>query len=254
MLYPQVVEVARSGAARRARRGGGGMRRVALVTGGSGALSRAVARRLARDGLAVAVNDAGDSAADVVDAIREDGGIADAFGADITDEGQVADLAAAVADSLGPVEVLILGAADPQPEAPLAAVAWEDHVAQLELFVKRPVLLGRALLPGMTARRSGRIVQVDAELLDRCLPGRTAYATAKGAQIGLIRSWARALAPLGITVNTVAPALVPGDEQADVPAPTRRAFAQAVSFVASEAAASVTGQRIVVDGGRALAG
>jgi 3-oxoacyl-[acyl-carrier protein] reductase len=253
MLYPQVVEVARSGVARRARRGAGA-RRVALVTGGSGALSRAVARRLARDGLAVAVNDVGDSAANVVDAIREDGGIADAFGADVTDERQVAELAAAIADSLGPVEVLVLGAADPQPEAPLAAVAWEDHVAQLELFVKRPVLLGRALLPGMTARRSGRIVQVDAEVLDGCLPGRTAYATAKGAQMGLIRSWARALAPLGITVNTVAPALVPGDEQADVAAPTRRAFAQAVSFVASEAAASVTGQRIVVDGGRALAG
>lgn len=250
MLYPQVVEVARSGAARPVRRCAGA-RRVALVTGGSGALARAVARRLARDGLAVAVNDVA-SAADVVDAIRQDGGIADAFSADVTDERQVAQLAAAVADSLGPVEVLVLGAADPQPEAPLAAVAWEDHVAQLELFVKRPVLLGRALLPGMTARRSGRIVQVDAEVLDRCLPGRTAYATARSAQMGLIRSWARALAPLGITVNTVAPALVPGDGQADLTAPTRRAFAQAVSFVASEAAASVTGQRIVVDGGRAL--
>jgi len=253
MLYPQVVEVARSGAARRTRHRAGA-RRVALVTGGSGALPRAVARRLARDGLAVAVNNVGDSAADVVDAIREDGGIADAFSADVTDEPQVAELAAAVAHRLGPVEVLVLGAADPQPEAPLAAVAWEDHIAQLELFVKRPVLLGRALLPGMTARRSGRIVQVDAEVLDRCLPGRTAYATARSAQMGLISSWARALAPLGITVNTVASGVVPGDEQADVPAPTRRAFAQAVSFVASEGAASVTGQRIVVDGGRGLVG
>lgn len=251
MLYPHVVEVARSGAAHGARRRSDA-RRVALVTGGSGALAGAVARRLARDGLAVAVNDVGRSAADVVAAIREEGGVAGAFSADVTDEGQVAQLAAAVADSLGPVGVLVLGAADPQPEAPLAAVAWEDHVAQLELFVKRPVLLGRALLPGMTARRSGRIVQVDAEVLDRCLPGRTAYATARSAQMGLISSWARALAPLGITVNTVAPALVPGDDQADVPAPTRRAVAKAVSFVASEAAASVTGQRIVVDGGRAL--
>jgi 3-oxoacyl-[acyl-carrier protein] reductase len=249
MLRPQVVEVARSGATRRRR---GGARRVALVTGGSGPLSRAVARRLARDGLAVAVNDVGDGAAIVADAIREDGGIAAAFSADVTDERQVAELAAAVADSLGPVEVLVLGAPDAQPEAPLAAVAWEDHVTQLELFVKRPVLLGRALLPGMTARRSGRIVQVDTELLDRCLPGRTAYATARSAQMGLIGNWARALAPLGITVNTVAPALVPGGEQADVPAPTRRAVALAVSFVASEAAASVTGQRIVVGGGRAL--
>jgi 3-oxoacyl-[acyl-carrier protein] reductase len=72
--------------------------------------------------------------------------------------------------------------------------------------------------------------------------------------MGLIRSWARALAPLGVTVNTVAPVVVALDEQADVPPPTRRAFAQAVSFVASEAAATVTGQRIVVDGGRALVG
>ena len=72
--------------------------------------------------------------------------------------------------------------------------------------------------------------------------------------MGLISSWARALAPLGVTVNTVAPVFLPGDEQADIAAPTRRAFAQAVSFVASEAAATVTGQRIVVDGGRALAG
>jgi 3-oxoacyl-[acyl-carrier protein] reductase len=253
MLYPQVVEVARSGATRRTRRGAGA-RRVALVTGGSGVLSRAVARRLARDGLAVAVNEPGEGAAEVADAIRRSGGIADAFSADVTDERQVAQLAAAVADGLGPVEVLVLGAADPQPEAPLAAVAWEDHIAQLEVFVKRPVLLGRALLPGMTARRSGRIVQVDAEVLDRSLSGRTAYATARSAQVGLIRSWARALAPLGVTVNTVAPVLVAGDEQADVPAPTRRAFAQAVSFVASEAAATVTGQRIVVDGGRALVG
>jgi len=253
MLYPQVVEVARSGATRRPRRGAGA-RRVALVTGGSGALSRAVARRLARDGLAIAVNESGDGAAEVADAIRRSGGIADAFSADVTDERQVAQLAAAVADGLGPVEVLVLGAADPQPEAPLATVAWEDHIAQLELFVKRPVLLGRALLPGMTARRSGRIVQVDAEVLDGSLPGRTAYATARSAQMGLIRAWARALAPLGVTVNTVAPVLVAGDEQADVPAPTRRAFAQAVSFVASEAAATVTGQRIVVDGGRALVG
>jgi 3-oxoacyl-[acyl-carrier protein] reductase len=253
MLYPQVVEVARSGAARRVRRRSDECR-VALVTGGSRPLARAVARRLARDGLAVAINDVGDSAAEVVGAIRDDGGRADAFSADVTDEEQVAALAAAVAGRLGPVEVLVLGAPDPQPETPLAAVAWEDHVAQLELFVKRPVLLGRALLPGMTARRSGRIVQVDAEVLDRSAPGRTAYATAKSAQLGLIHSWARALAPLGITVNTVAPALVPGDEQAEVPAPTRRAVAQAVSFVASDAAASVTGQRIVVDGGRTLVG
>jgi 3-oxoacyl-[acyl-carrier protein] reductase len=146
MLYPQVVEVARR--RRRApppRRAGA--RRVALVTGGSRALARAVARRLARDGLAVAVNDVGDSAADVVDAIRRDGGIAGAFSADVTDERQVAELASAVADCLARSRCSSWAPPTRSRRPGSRPVAWEDHVAQLELFVKRPVLLGRALLP-----------------------------------------------------------------------------------------------------------
>jgi 3-oxoacyl-[acyl-carrier protein] reductase len=161
----------------------------------------------------------------------------------------------------------VLNATGPQPEAPLTEVAWEDHVAQLEFFVKSPVLLGRAVLPGMQARGFGRIVQIDSEVADRPPPGRSAYATAKSAQIGLTRSWARELAPYGITVNTVAPGFVPVERHADVPDETRRAYvasvpagrigtreeiAHAVSFFASEAAAFVTGQRLVVDGGRGL--
>jgi 3-oxoacyl-[acyl-carrier protein] reductase len=244
-------------------------RRVALVTGSSRGLGSAIARRLASDGLAVAVNDVrgGTPALDVVDAIRDDGGVAHAFTADVTDERQVAGLVDAVADTLGPVDVLVLNATGPQPEAPLTEVAWEDHVAQLEFFVKSPVLLGRAVLPGMQARGFGRIVQIDSEVADRPPPGRSAYATAKSAQIGLTRSWARELAPYGITVNTVAPGFVPVERHADVPDETRRAYvasvpagrigtreeiAHAVSFFASEAAAFVTGQRLVVDGGRGL--
>jgi NAD(P)-dependent dehydrogenase (short-subunit alcohol dehydrogenase family) len=95
-------------------------RRVALVTGSSRGLGSAIARRLASDGLAVAVNDVrgGTPALDVVDAIRDDGGVAHAFTADVTDERQVAGLVDAVADTLGPVDVLVLNATGPQPEAP----------------------------------------------------------------------------------------------------------------------------------------
>jgi 3-oxoacyl-[acyl-carrier protein] reductase len=267
MLYPKVVEVSR-GAARRRRPHQAGQR-VALVTGSAHGLGRAVACRLARDGLAVAVNDVGDPAraVEVVDAIRGDGGIAEAFIGDVTDERQAAALAAAIAESLGPVDVLVLNAAGPLPEAPLALVAWEDHIAQLELFIKSPVVLGRALLPAMAAKRSGRIVQVDSEAADSPPPGRTAYATAKSAQIGLTRSWARELAPLGITVNSVAPRFLPIEPPAQLSAEirpaylalapagrggTREAIAHAVSFIASEAAGFITGQRIVVDGGRGL--
>src|SRR3954466_15249270 len=89
--------------------------RVALVTGSSRGLGRAIARRLAQDGLAVAVNDlrADGRALEVVAEIRADGGIADAFTADVTDEHQVAELVAAVSHRLGAVDVLVLNATGP---------------------------------------------------------------------------------------------------------------------------------------------
>jgi 3-oxoacyl-[acyl-carrier protein] reductase len=244
-------------------------RRVALVTGSSRGLGAAIARRLAPDGLAVAVNGLRDDgrAAEVARSISAAGGIADAFHADVTDEEQVAGLVAAVAGRLGPTDVLVVNATGPQPEADLTDVGWHDHLAQLSFFVKSPVLLGRAVLPGMRARRSGRIVHIDSEVAHRPPPGRTAYATAKNAQLGLVRSWARELAPLGITVNTVAPGFIPVERHADVSDEVRNAYlasvpagrmgtpddiAHAVSFLASEGAGFVTGQRIVVDGGRSL--
>jgi 3-oxoacyl-[acyl-carrier protein] reductase len=176
---------------------GSAQHRVALVTGSSRGLGRVIAQRLACDGLAVAVNGLhGDGQlSKIVGAIRETGGVADAFPADVTDERQVTELVAAVADRLGPIEVLVVNATGPQPEAPVTEVAWEDHVAQLQFFVKSPVLLGRAVLHGMRERRWGRIIQIDSEVADRMPPGRSAYATAKNAQIGLTRSWARELAP-----------------------------------------------------------
>jgi 3-oxoacyl-[acyl-carrier protein] reductase len=243
--------------------------RVALVTGSSRGLGAAIARRLAQDGFAVAVNGrpGDDGVAAVARTTRDDGGTAEGFCADVTDEDQVAGLVAAITDALGPVDVLVLNATGPQPEAPVTEVAWADHVAQLDFFVKSPVLLGRAVLPGMQARRYGRVVHIDSEVASRPPPGRSAYAAAKNAQIGLTRSWARELAPFGITVNTVAPGFIPVERHADVPDEVRRAYlasvpagrmgtpgdiAHAVSFLASGGAGFVTGQRIVVDGGRSL--
>jgi 3-oxoacyl-[acyl-carrier protein] reductase len=246
-----------------------GQRRVALVTGSSRGLGAAIARRLARDGLAVAVNGRpGDEQVIAVSRdIRDDGGVAEGFAADVTDEDQVAGLAVAISDRLGPVDVLVVNATGPQPEAPVTEVTWADHLAQLDFFVKSPVLLGRVLLPGMRARRYGRIVHIDSEVAHRPPPGRSAYAAAKNAQIGLALSWARELAPSGITVNTVAPGFIPVERHADVPGEAMQAYlamvpagrmgtpadiARAVSFFAAEEAGFVTGQRIVVDGGRGL--
>ena len=97
--------------------------RVALVTGSSRGLGAAIARRLARDGFAVAVNGRpGDGQVDAVArAMRDDGGAAAGFCADVTDEDQVAGFAAAITGALGPVDVLVLNATGPQPEAPVTA-------------------------------------------------------------------------------------------------------------------------------------
>jgi len=242
---------------------------VALVTGSSRGLGSAIARRLARDGMAVAVNglhtEAG--ALRVVETIKEEGGVASFFAADVTDEQHVAELVSAIGERLGAVDVLVVNATGPQPEAKVTEVEWDDHLAQLAFFVKSPVLLARAVLPDMQATGFGRIIQIDSEVAHHPPPERSAYATAKNAQIGLTRSWARELAPYGITVNTVAPGFIPVERHSDISIEVRRAYlesvpagrmgtpediAYAVSFLASVEAGFITGQRIVVDGGRGL--
>jgi 3-oxoacyl-[acyl-carrier protein] reductase len=245
------------------------LRRVALVTGSSRGLGAVIARRLADDGFAVAVNALrGDKQAQEVGRVlRGEGAVAEAFCADVTDEGQVGELIAEITGRFGPVDVLVLNATGPQPDAPVIEENWAGYLAQLDFFVKSPVLLGRAVLPAMIAGQYGRIVHIDSEVAHRPPPGRSAYATAKNAQIGLTLSWARELAPAGITVNTVAPGFIPVERHADVPEHAIRAYlatvpagrmgtpddiAHAVSFLASERAGFITGQRIVVDGGRSL--
>jgi 3-oxoacyl-[acyl-carrier protein] reductase len=216
MLYPKVTERPTPSAARR-RRPRPAPLRVALVTGDARGLGNAIARRLADDGLAVAVNDAdAEQAMAAVARIRRGGGIAEAFSGDLSDARQAAALVTAVARSLGPIDVLVLNATGPQPEAALTEIAWE---------------LRRALLPAMKANGAGRIVKVDPEILDP-------------PPENLTRSWAWELARVGITVNTVAPRF--GAPHRDV--------AHAVSFITSEDAGHITGQRIVIDGGRGPAG
>jgi 3-oxoacyl-[acyl-carrier protein] reductase len=217
MIYPNVVERSRAGVRRRRRPPFASGQRVALVTGSADGLGGAIARRLAGDGFAVALNDADeDKALEVVGAIHRGGGVARAFRGNVADERQAARLAQAVASSLGFIDVLVLNATGPQPEEPLHDVAW---------------VLRRALLPGMEAKGWGRIVKVDPEVVEA--PRRA-----------LAGNWARELAPLGITVNTVAPRFAAPHED----------VAHAVSFVASADAGFVTGQRIVVDGGRGPVG
>jgi 3-oxoacyl-[acyl-carrier protein] reductase len=239
---------------------------VALVSGASRGLGAAIARRLAADGFAVAVNyAAGKERAEQVAAdIRSAGGTAEAFGADATEEAAVRDLVERVRADLGPVGVLVANATGPQPEIPVDRLEWRDHLDQLEFFVKSPTLLLQAVLADMRAAGTGRVIQIGSDAFERAIPGMSAYIAAKGAQWGLTRTWARELGAEGITVNLVAPGWVPVERHGELTDADTAGYvsdvpmgrigkpedvAAAVSYLASEGAGFITGQRITVNGG-----
>ncbi|BCJ34338.1 3-oxoacyl-ACP reductase [Actinocatenispora thailandica] len=243
--------------------------RVALVTGASRGLGAAIATALAADGAAVAVNYARDAAsADaVVAAIEAAGGRAAAFRADVTDEAEVTSLHQAVVAALGEVDVLVANATGPQPEIGVESLRVDDLLTQFRFFAVSPLLLAQQVLPGMRRRGWGRIVQIGSEAFELGTPGSSAYVAAKGAQLGLTRSWARELGGTGVTVNLVAPGFVPTERHVGVPDADRDRYARgvpmgrlgtadevaaAVTYLASDRAAFLTGQRIAVNGGNTL--
>jgi NAD(P)-dependent dehydrogenase (short-subunit alcohol dehydrogenase family) len=243
--------------------------RVALVTGASRGLGAAIARALAEDGAKVAVNffAGADKANAVVASIREAGGIAQAFGADVRDEAQVDRLSREVTQSLGPIDILVVNATGEQPMLPIEEIDWRTCLNQLEFFVKSPLLLVKATLGGMKARKYGRIIQIGSEVFETGLGRFSNYVSAKGAQLGLTRSWARELGPWGITVNSVSPGWIPTERHADIPDHVKAEYAshtplgrlglpeevaKTVVFLASDAGAFITGQKIAVNGGNTV--
>lgn len=243
--------------------------KVAIVTGASRGLGKSIAGTLASRGAKVAVNYFGsaDLAQKVVADIRAAGGVAQAFRADVRDEAQVGQMVTEVEKSLGPVDILVLNATGPQPFRSIEELTWRDCLDQLEFFVKSPLLFTKAVVAGMKARRRGRIINIGSEVFEKGVPKFSNYVAAKGAQLGLTRSWAMELAEWDITVNLVAPGWVPTERHVDDPQEMKDAYAagvpmkhmgvpedigNAVAFLASDGAKFITGQKISVNGGNTL--
>ncbi len=240
---------------------------VVIITGGSGGIGSATARRLGEEGAKVAVLDidgkaAASAAADVVSA----GGVAQPFTCDITDYAGVARAAEA---ALGPAEVLVNNAGWDvfRPFLKTAPSDWERLIA---INLVGALNLHHVVLPGMVARRFGRVVNIASDAAQVGSSGEAVYAACKAGLLGLSKTLAREHSRHGITVNVVCPGPTDTDLYAEYrkgagnPEKLDEAFRRAipmgrignpadlpgaVCFFASDDAAYITGQVLSVSGG-----
>jgi 3-oxoacyl-[acyl-carrier protein] reductase len=224
---------------------------------------------LAEAGHRVAVNyfQSAERAEELCVGLRARGLVAQAFGADVRDEAEVGRLVSEVETALGPVEIVVLNATGHQPLLSIEEQTWQAYLDQLEFFVKSPLLMLQAVLPGMRARGFGRVIQIGSEVVELGNARFANYVAAKAAQLGQTRSWARELGASGITVNLVAPGWIPTERAFEAGEEEKVAYARGVAlgrmgvpeevgrvvaFLASEDAGFVTGQKIAVNGGNTL--
>jgi 3-oxoacyl-[acyl-carrier protein] reductase len=239
--------------------------KVALVTGASRGIGAAIARRLASDGAAVAVNFAGSEGAAkaVVDAIVADGGRAVALQADVSDPAAAAALVAATAEALGGLDIVVNNAGITR-DGLLVRMSDEDWDAVIRTNLTGVFNVTRAASKLLMKRRSGSIVNISSVVGLTGNAGQVNYSAAKAGVIGLTKTVARELASRGVRCNAVAPGFIETDMTAELPEAAREGalsqialkrfgsvddVAAAVSFLAGDEGAYITGQVLAVDGG-----
>ena len=241
------------------------MRQVALVTGASRGIGRAVAMELGRAGYAVCVNylNSEDAARQVADTLRAGGSDAIALRADVADGAAVAEMVRRTEKELGPVTLLVnnAGGAGQAQFQDITDEMWNRYLA-VNLGGARNTI--RAVLPHMLSEKRGAIVNISSIWGLRGASCEVAYACTKAAIIALTRSLAMELAPSGIRVNCVAPGVIDTDMVQVLGQETLRDLAEqpplgrlgrpediahAVAFLASDKASFITGQVLGADGG-----
>jgi len=233
----------------------------ALVTGGSGGLGAAIARRLGADGHHVIVHahtrDA--EARALVASIVQSGGSAEAVAFDVTD-GDAVKRALSSVLAAGPVQILVNNAGV-HDDAPLAGMRFEQWSRVIDVTLHGFFHVTQALLLEMMATRWGRIVNVASVSAQAGNPGQTNYAAAKAGLIGATRSLALEVAKRGVTVNAIAPGLIdtgmlgdrfPPDRVRELVPAGRMGqpdeVAALVSYLTSDAAQYVSGQVLAING------
>lgn len=240
---------------------------VAIVTGASRGIGRAIAFALATEGAKVAVNYASSSSAadEVVSKIAEMGGEAIALQADVSQADQVDALVNGVMEKWGRVDVLVNNAGITR-DTLLLRMKPDDWQAVIDLNLTGVFLCTRAISKIMLKQKSGRIVNITSVVGLMGNPGQANYSAAKAGVIGFTKSIAKELASRAITVNAVAPGFIATDMTHDVKADDILKFvplgrygqpeevAGLVQFLAADpAAAYITGQVFNIDGGMVMA-
>ena len=241
---------------------------VALVTGGSRGIGRAICLELARQGAAVAVNYAGNeqAAQETVEACRALGVQAEAFQADVSDPAACESLIAQVKERFGRLDILVNNAGVTR-DGLLMTAKPEDFDRVLDTNLKGAYFCMKAAAKLMMRQRYGRIVNLSSVVGLRGNPGQTGYAASKAGVLGLTKAAAKELASRNITVNAVAPGFIETDMTAVLPEKAKTAMlatipmaapgqpedvARAAAFFARPESAYITGQVLCVDGGMAV--